>query len=61
LELRDVQQEIFAAGLVDSSDYAPFDNRPEAFDGVGVDRADNVLAGRVVDDAVFVPEMPSPG
>src|SRR5665213_297018 len=39
---------LFAADLVERSDDAAFEDRPEAFDGVCVDRADNVLTVRVI-------------
>lgn len=39
LKLRDVERHIFGGHLVERPDHAAFEGRPEAFDGVGVDRA----------------------
>src|SRR6266567_2337344 len=52
LELGNVQRKIFLADLVEGADHAAFDDRPEAFNGVGVGCADDVLTVRVVDDAM---------
>jgi len=52
LEFRDVERHIFGADFVECAHNAAFENRPEAFNGVGVDRADNVLALGVVNDTV---------
>src|SRR5712691_10417305 len=64
LELGDVQRQILRADLVECSDDAALEDRPEAFNRVGVDRANDVLAQRVVDDAVRVsgvqPAIPNP-
>jgi hypothetical protein len=38
LKLRDVQRHIFGADFVEGADNATLQNRPKAFDGVGVDR-----------------------
>jgi hypothetical protein len=43
LKLSDVQRHVFGADFVECADYAAFEDRPEAFNRVGVDRADNVL------------------
>lgn len=39
LKFRDVERHVFGAHLVERADRAAFEDRPEAFDGVGVDRA----------------------
>ena len=52
LELRDVQRHIFGAHLVKGADNTAFEDRPEAFNRVGVDRANNVLALGVIYDAM---------
>src|SRR5229473_6731696 len=57
LELRDVQRQIFLADLVEGADHAALDDRPEAFNGVGVDRADNVMPARMVNDAMRKSEV----
>jgi hypothetical protein len=48
LKFCDVQREVFAADLVIGADDAALNQRPEAFNRVRVDRADNVLAGGVI-------------
>jgi hypothetical protein len=54
LKLRDVQRQIFSAHLVERTDYAALEDRPEAFNRVGVNRADNVLVLVVIDHGVRV-------
>jgi pimeloyl-ACP methyl ester carboxylesterase len=54
LELSNIQWHVFLADLVESSDNAALKDRPEAFDGLGVNRADNVLPLGVVDNGVRV-------
>jgi hypothetical protein len=39
---------------VESADYAALENRPEAFNGLSVDCADNILTSRMVDSRVGV-------
>jgi hypothetical protein len=43
LKLGNVQWHIFGAHLVERADYAAFEDRPETFNRVGVNRTDNVL------------------
>ena len=59
LEFGDVQRQIFAADLVEGADDAALEDRPEAFNRVRVDRADDVLLGDVIDDlmGIFLFEM----
>jgi hypothetical protein len=52
LELGDIQRQVLFADLVERSDASSFDERPEPFDGVGVDGADDVLAPAVIHDAM---------
>jgi hypothetical protein len=52
LKLRDVQRQIFAADFVEASDNSAFEDRPETFNRVGVDSADNMLSRAVIDNAV---------
>jgi hypothetical protein len=52
LELGDIQRHILAAHFVKRADHAALENRPEALDGLSVDRADNVLASRMVNGSV---------
>ena len=54
LELCDIEREVFGAHLVEGSDHPSLHERPEAFDGLSVDRADDVLATRVIDGAVEI-------
>jgi hypothetical protein len=54
LELRDVQRKVLGADLVKRAHHTALEDRPEAFDRVGVDRADDVLALGVVDNAVRI-------
>jgi hypothetical protein len=54
LELRDIERHIFAAHLVERTDYAALEDRPEAFDGLSMDCADDVLASRVVNGRVWI-------
>jgi hypothetical protein len=54
LAFRNVEREIFAAHLVVAADDRPLELRPEAFNRVRVDGADNVTLGGVVDGFVIV-------
>ena len=54
LKLRNIERQIFAADLVEATNNAALNERPKAFDCVGVDRTDNVLPGFVIDDAMWV-------
>lgn len=60
LELCNVQRHVFGADLVEASDDAALEDRPEAFNRVRVDSADNVLAVAVLHGEVreVVPEIP---
>ncbi len=52
LKLRDVQRQIFAADFMEASDDPTFENRPKAFNCIGMDRADDVLPSFVIHNAV---------
>ena len=54
LELGDVERHVLGADLVERADNATFEDRPEALNRVGVDRADDVLALGVIDDLVRI-------
>jgi hypothetical protein len=54
LEFSDVQRHIFLADLVIAADDAALEDRPEAFNRVGVDCADHVGAASVVDHGMQV-------
>lgn len=58
LKLRDVQRQIFLADFVEAADDAALEDAPEAFNRVGVDRADNILPAAMVDGAVRVFRKP---
>jgi hypothetical protein len=54
LELRDVERQVFPADLVVRADHAALEQRPEAFNRVGVDCADHVLFAVMVNGAMRV-------
>jgi hypothetical protein len=58
LKFSDVQMQIFLAGLVIGSNDAALQDRPEALDGLSMDRADDVLAPMMVNrlERIFVGE-----
>jgi hypothetical protein len=43
LEFSDIERHVFSAHFVECADYAAFEDRPEAFDGLCMDGADDVL------------------
>jgi hypothetical protein len=53
LKLRDVQRHIFGAHFVEGANHTALEDRPKTFDGLSVDRADNVLAFGVIDYAMW--------
>src|SRR6266516_4464255 len=59
LELGNIERQIFLADFVEGSDHATFDDRPETFNSLRVDRTDHVLLFGVIDDGVriFLAEM----
>src|SRR5437868_6904438 len=54
LKLGDVERQIFGADFVERADHAALENRPEALDRLGMDRADDVLPSGMIDDAVRI-------
>jgi hypothetical protein len=52
LKFGNIERHIFPAHFVKCADDAAFENRPEAFNGLSVDCANDVLAARVVNDCV---------
>jgi hypothetical protein len=54
LKFSDVQMQILFADLVKGSDYAALQNRPEAFDGLCMDGADDVLPSTMVNGAMRI-------
>jgi hypothetical protein len=54
LEFGNIQRHIFPAHFMECADHAALENRPEAFDGLRVDRADDVLTSRMVNSRVRV-------
>jgi len=42
LEFGNIERHIFAAQFVECADHATLENRPESFDGLRVDRADDI-------------------
>jgi hypothetical protein len=43
LKLGDVERHVPGRNLMECADHATFEDRAEAFDGIGVDRADDIL------------------
>jgi hypothetical protein len=54
LEFGDIERHVFGAHLVERADYAALEDRPEALDCLGVDRADDVLALGVINGRVWI-------
>jgi hypothetical protein len=54
LELGNIEQHIFAAHCVECADHAALENRPEAFDGLSMDCANDILPSRVVNSRVWI-------
>jgi hypothetical protein len=54
LKFRNIQWEIFCADLVESSHNAALQDRPEAFDGLSMNRADNILPLGVINFGVAI-------
>jgi len=53
LSLGNIERHVFLANFVECADDGALEDRPEAFDGLRVDRANHIEAGRVVDDGVL--------
>jgi hypothetical protein len=54
LELCNIERHIFAAHFVEGADRAALEDRPEAFNGLGMDCADDILTSRMVNSCVWV-------
>lgn len=54
LELGDVQRHVLAADLMERSDDAALDDRPETFNRLGVNCADHVLLFGMIDEGVRI-------
>jgi len=54
LELGNIQRHIFSAHFVKRTDHAALEDRPEAFDGLSMDGADDILPVRVVNSRMWV-------
>ena len=53
LELGNIERQVFFADLVESANNAALHDGPKAFDGVGVDRADDMFASLVANEAMI--------
>ncbi len=53
LELRDIERKVLFTDVMERADYAAFEDRPEAFDCIGMNCTDNVVAARMVDSDVL--------
>jgi hypothetical protein len=62
LELGNIERHVFTADLVKRTDDSPLDDGPKAFNGLSVDRTNDVLAPSMIDDAarVFLVKVCSP-
>jgi hypothetical protein len=54
LKLGDIERHIFAAHFVECADHAALEDRPKAFNRVGMDCADNVLASSMINSRVWI-------
>src|SRR5205823_12757993 len=54
LEFGNIQRHVFGAHLMERADHAAFEDRPEAFDGLSMHRADDVLAFGMVNARVGI-------
>jgi hypothetical protein len=54
LEFGNIERHIFTAHFVECANHAALENRPETFDGLSVDRADDILASGVVNSRVWI-------
>lgn len=52
LKFRDIQREVLGANFMERADHAALHQRPEAFDGLGMNRTADVLTARVIHDAM---------
>src|ERR1700730_10962385 len=54
LELGNIERHVFAAHFVERADHAALENRPEAFNGLGMDCANDILPSCMVNSRVWV-------
>jgi len=54
LKFGDVQRQIFAADLVVGANNAALQDRPKAFDSIGVNSADNIVAAALADNPMRI-------
>ena len=54
LKFRHVKGKIFLADFMKRPDHTALEDRPKAFDGVGMDRSNHILPLRVIDDLVRI-------
>src|ERR1700730_4628459 len=54
LELGNIQRHVLAAHFVECANHAALENRPKAFDGLGMDCANDVLPSNMVNDAMWI-------
>ena len=54
LKFGNIERHIFPAHFVERADHATLENRPEAFDGLSMDYADDVLPPGVVNNAMRI-------
>jgi hypothetical protein len=54
LELGNIERHIFSAHFVECADYAALEYRPEAFNRLSVDCADDILTARMVNGGVRI-------
>jgi prevent-host-death family protein len=54
LELSNIERQIFAAHFVERANHAALEDRPEAFDDLGMNRTDDVLAVDMINGRVRI-------
>lgn len=54
LKFRDIERQILFADLMKRPHHTTLEDRPEAFDGIGMDRSNHILPLRVIDDLVWI-------
>ncbi len=54
LELGNIERHIFPAHFVECADNAALEDRPEAFDGLSMNCANDILTSRMVNNAMWI-------
>ncbi len=54
LELGNIERHVFPAHFAECADHAALEDRPEAFDGLSVNCADDILTSRMVNTRVWI-------